>query len=121
MVPSETVLQKIMHAIAKAEGFYVSGSRPSRNHNPGDFEYDIIGKGVGKDGVYIIYPDDETGWLALHTQVLDMFNGGSHIYNSKMTILQVAMHYTATAQSAWASIVAEDLGVSVLTRLEELQ
>lgn len=29
----------ILEAIAKEEGYYVQGSRPGRNNNPGDLEY----------------------------------------------------------------------------------
>ena len=31
-----SIVDKIAQAIAYAEGFFVTGSRPQRNHNPGD-------------------------------------------------------------------------------------
>jgi hypothetical protein len=39
--PELTVISKIADAIAFAEGFYVPGSRPCRNNNPGDLERDL--------------------------------------------------------------------------------
>lgn len=108
-------------AIAWAEGYYVPGSRPNRNNNPGDLTVDTIGKGTGKDGPYIIYGTAADGWAALRRQVELMFTGQSRYYKPNMTIAQVASRYTTTEQSAWASNVASRLGVSVQTRLDEIR
>jgi hypothetical protein len=116
----QSLIAKISYAIATAEGFFVPGSRPQRNHNPGDFETDITGAGVGFDGPYVIYPSDSAGWAALDKQVGMMLDGTSHIYNPNMTIAQVAQHWTATEQTAWAENVAAQLGVTVFTRLSEI-
>lgn len=120
MNQSQWLIEKIAQAIATAEGFYVPGSRPARNHNPGDLTIDTIGQTVGRDGVYVVYSDDATGWAALRQQVQLMFSG-SHIYNPAMSILEVAANYTATDQMAWAKTVATKLGVSINTRLSELR
>lgn len=59
---------KFVEAIAKMEGFYVKGTRPQRNHNPGDIEYGkfaIAHGAIGTDGRFAIFPDDPTGFAAL--------------------------------------------------------
>jgi hypothetical protein len=113
------VVMKVADAIAFAEGYFASGSRPRRNNNPGDLERDITGKGIGRDGPYVIYANAQDGQEALEHQVSLMFEG-SPIYNPSMTIAEVAEHYTATEREAWAGNVAARLGVGVGTRLEEL-
>ncbi len=115
----EQVIDKIARAIAKAEGFFVPDSRPARNHNPGDFESDLTGKAVAHDGPYVIYASDDDGWDCLRTQVRLMFKG-SHIYTPQMSIMEVAQHYTATDQVAWAKIVADSLQVLPSTKLSQL-
>ena len=112
-------ISKIADAIAVAEGYFVSGSRPRRNHNPGDLERDVTGKGVGSDGPYVIYATPQDGREALEHQVRLIF-GGSHTYKSSMTIAEVARHYTATDPESWARNVAGHLGVSIDTRLDEI-
>lgn len=113
---NQQLIARIADAIAFAEGYYVAGSRPSRNNNPGDLERDLTGKGIGTDGPYIIYAAARDGWDALEYQVRLMFSG-SHIYKPAMTIAEVAQHYTATQESDWARAVAARLGVTVETRL----
>lgn len=119
-----SVINKLSYAIAIAEGFFKAGSRSARNHNPGDLETDVTGKGIGFDGAYVIYGSDSDGWDALNHQVALMF-GGSHIYTPSMTISQVAYAYADGAHdpegaAAWASNVASQLGVSIDTKLSEL-
>lgn len=116
---SNAVVSKLADAIEYAEGFFVSGSRPQRNNNPGDLETDITGAGIGFDGPYVVYPTYQAGRAALEQLIRLMFSG-SHIYKPSMTIAEVASHYTATQQDAWASTVAAHYGVSVNTRLEDL-
>lgn len=107
-------------AIAYAEGFYVNGSRPQRNNNPGDLTVDTTGRGIGKDGPFIIYRTVDDGWDALRQQVRLILTNTSHIYNTDMTIQDVANQYTATDQSAWALNVANRLGVSPDTKISTL-
>ncbi len=59
---NEAVISKIADAIAFAEGFFVAGSRPHRNNNPGDLERDLTSKGKGWDGPYVIYATPQKGW-----------------------------------------------------------
>jgi hypothetical protein len=117
---SEAVISKIADAIAFAEGYFVAGSRPRRNNNPGDLETDLTGKAAGWDGPYVVYATPADGQEALERQVTLMF-GGSHVYSPSMSIAEVAKHYTATEQEAWARNVAARLGVGVETRLEEIR
>jgi len=112
-------IARIADAIAFAEGYFVSGSRPRRNNNPGDLEHDVTGKGVGFDGPYVVYATPEDGRDALERQVRLMF-GGSHVYNPRMTIAEVAEKDTVTDAAVWARNVAARLGVTVETRLENV-
>ena len=126
---NEWTIVKISKAIAKAEGFYAipgvsSGhSRPARNHNPGDLTIDTIEQGSGIDqglhNSYVFYADNELGFAALRQQIRLMYDG-SKIYNPDMTILEIAKKYTATDQEAWARIVAQELKVSIDTKLKDL-
>jgi hypothetical protein len=114
------VVSKLADAIAFAEGYFEAGSRPRRNNNPGDLERDVTGKGIGRDGPYVIYANPEDGMEALEHQVRLMFKG-SHIYNPSMTIEEIAHYYTATDSQAWAINVSSRLGVPPGTRLAQLQ
>lgn len=115
-----SAISELSAGIALAEGFYVNGSRASRNHNPGDLTIDTIGKAVGKDGIFVVYANDVDGWSALHKQVELILTDASHIYNSNMTIQEIANRYTTTDQTAWALIVANKLGISPDTKVSTL-
>lgn len=118
----EAVVSKISDAIANAEGFFVKGSKPARNNNPGNLTSNIGGApaAVGKDGMFNVYLTPADGWSALNAQVRLMLNGKSKIYNPEMTIHQVAQKYTTTEQSIWASNVARHMGIPTTTRLSEI-
>lgn len=113
-------VQKIAQAIALAEGFYVSGSRPARNHNPGDMTQDLIGKSVGTDGIFVVYATDDDGWANLYAQIEKWLDGNSSHATSDSTILEIANFYTTTDQTAWATTVANELGVSLDTPIGEV-
>lgn len=106
--------------IAIAEGFFVTGSRPQRNNNPGDLTVDTINAGIGKDGPFIIYATEDDGWRALYKQVELIFTNASRIYDSNMSIRQIAQKYTTTDQLAWAENVARTLGISIDTPISTL-
>jgi len=58
----------LLEAIAREEGYYVSGSRPARNNNPGDLTYCVETMRAGAtagDPRFAIFPDARTGWNAL--------------------------------------------------------
>lgn len=113
------VIDKLSKAIARAEGFYVPGSRPARNHNPGNMTQDLIKKSIGKDDSFVIYANDADGFENLRRQLWLVW-GGSAYYNPTMTIEEFARVWTTTQQSSWASNVASALGVSVDTQLQQL-
>jgi len=111
-------VQRIAQAIASAEGFYVAGSRPARNHNPGDMTADLVGKSVGTDGMFVVYATDDDGWANLYAQVNAWLNGTSKHHSSDSTIADLAglgseTGYTSTEQESWATNVANQLGVDV--------
>lgn len=109
--------QKIAQAIASAEGFYVAGSRPARNHNPGDMTADLVGASTGTDGMFVVYDTDADGWNNLYAQVNAWLEGTSKHAGPDSTITDVAAFYTTTEQDAWAANVAASLGVSVDTTI----
>lgn len=62
----------LQEAIAKQEGFYISGSVASRNHNPGNIisssfaiQHGAILPAEKAETIYAIFPDDASGWAAL--------------------------------------------------------
>ncbi len=118
----DAIIAQFAEAIAWAEGFYVPGSRPARNHNPGNLTVDLTGggQGVGMDGPFIVYGSDADGFADLQIQIRKIFDGTSRFYNSGMTIFEVAKRWTTTDQIAWAQIVAQKLGVTVNDTLASL-
>jgi hypothetical protein len=112
-------VQALAKAIATAEGFYVKGSRPQRDNNPGDMTQDLIGKGVGMDGPFVVYGNVADGWANLYAQINLWLSGGSSHANPDSTISDLSSFYTTDsppgAQNTWAVNVANDLGVSTDT------
>lgn len=108
------------NAIAVAEGYFVSGSRAQRNNNPGNLTVDTTGKSIGRDGMFIIYGSAADGWDALKKQVSLILTNASQIYNSNMTVYEIAQRYTTTEQLAWATNVARSLGISPDTKISAL-
>ena len=54
-----------LEAVAREEGFYVEGSRPQRNKNPGDIEYGRFSKAHGavlSDGRFAVFATVEQGF-----------------------------------------------------------
>jgi hypothetical protein len=118
---------KIAQAIAHAEGFFVSdpNARPRRNHNPGDMTSDLVGRGIGKDGSFIVFATDADGWANLYAQVNAWLNGTSRFHSGQSSIADLAglgdeTGYTSTDQVAWANTVAAKLNVSIDTSLAEI-
>jgi hypothetical protein len=119
-----TAIQMFSDGIALAEGFYVAGSRAARNHNPGNLTLDITDTGIGKDGMFIVYRNDVDGWNALRRQVELILTDASGVYDSQMTLRQIAQKYastsTATEQLNWAINVASKLGIDIDTPVSNL-
>lgn len=108
-------VEKLAQAIASAEGFYVSGSRASRNHNPGDMTQDLIGKGIGMDGPFVIYGSDADGFANLFAQINKWLRGESPNATAESTISDLSHFYTTDNQASWAMNVANAAGVSIDT------
>lgn len=113
-------VKKISEAIAYAEGFNLPNSRPQRNNNPGDIEADLIHKAIGYDGPFPIYATPEDGWENLYTQVSRMLSGTSGKYSPSESISQIAHTYAGKGWYDWANNVANYLGVSTDTTLEQI-
>lgn len=62
------ILSALAQAIARFEGYFVSGSRAARNNNPGNLR-DLSGRlypGYPRDsGGFIVFPTAAAGWHAL--------------------------------------------------------
>jgi hypothetical protein len=68
----------LLEAMARQEGFYVKGSRPQRNNNPGDIEYGKFARAhgaIGTDGRFAIFPDAETGFAAMRALLASAYKG----------------------------------------------
>ena len=107
-------------AIAKAEGFGVKGTVPTRYHNPGDIRSRLPHAYKGQIGLnpqgYVIFKNDKAGFAALETNLLLMASGDSKFYGPSMTITKVAKVY-ATGWRLWSKNVCKTLGVPPTTTL----
>jgi len=104
----EHKLDAFAHAIAKAEGFGLRNTLPTRFHNPGD---------IKRKGHYIRFKSDAEGWSALRKQIARLASGESKHYRLDMTIDQVSKTYAGDHR--WGRIVARELGVSPSATLDE--
>jgi|HubBroStandDraft_1064217.scaffolds.fasta_scaffold133585_3 hypothetical protein len=107
-------------AVAKAEGFGVKGTVPTRYHNPGDIRSTSLHAYKGQVGLnrcgYVIFKNDKAGFAALESNLILMASGQSKHYGPNMTITKVAKTY-ATGWKLWAKNVSKTLGVSPTTTL----
>ena len=110
-------IKAIAEAIARAEGWYATSDTPNlpqRLNNPGNLK--------DSSGKLRQFSTPEDGWSALYRQVNLMVSGLSRIYNPNMTISEVAMLYTGNDRpDDWSRIVSGQLGVTPLTRLNEIE
>lgn len=113
-------VQTIAQAIATAEGFFVSGSRASRDHNPGDMTQDLVGKGIGMDGPFVVFASDQDGWANLYAQINKWLRGESSNATAESTISDLSRFYTTDNQASWAMNVANAAGVSIDTPIGEI-
>jgi hypothetical protein len=99
-------------AIAHAEGYYIPGSRPWRNNNPGDISDPSFG-GVTRiavdSGGLSVFATAQDGWTALYAKLQNALNGGSNVYSPAGTISDWAWSWTATNPDDWANNVASNL------------
>jgi hypothetical protein len=87
-------MMKLLEAMARQEGFFVIGSRPQKNNNPGDIEYGGFASKNGAikgDPRFAIFPDIETGYKAMAALLLEHYNG--------MTIEQALNKYAPPVEN----------------------
>jgi len=111
----------LARAIAKAEGFGVKGSVPTRCHNPGDIRALPGTHYPGQVGLnksrYVIFKNDSAGWAALQHQLNKIANRESTHYTPEMSIRQLARVYGG--DSNWVKAVAHSIGVPPGTTIAE--
>lgn len=112
-------VQQLAAAIARAEGFGVRGSRPTRNNNPGDIRTAGVrypGQRRIAAGRYVVFATPADGWAALQAQIVRILEGRSRYYTLHTTINQMSRRYAETWQP-WAKQVARGLRVPGTTTL----
>lgn len=112
--------QPLALAIAKAEGFGIKGTIPTRCHNAGDLKgHGYIGQlGVCKGG-HAIFRTDADGWSALNRQLEKIISGESTKYSVNMSLREMGKKYAGNWR-LWSKNVAHNLGVTPDTTLAEL-
>ena len=99
-------------AIAHAEGFWVPGSLPRRNHNPGDL-LDAAGRNPQ-------YADILTGAAATVRELVLIFTRASRVYSLAMTWRRMSQLWTGGDNAAaWCAAVCDDLGVDPDSTLQQ--
>jgi hypothetical protein len=94
-----------MQALARQEGFYVSGSRAARNFNPGNIDYgkfaqahggvlETIPAGYNEQPRFAAWPDADSGFAAMRALLTSAYIG--------LTV--------ADAVSKWAPGIENDTG-----------
>jgi hypothetical protein len=71
-------VQTFMQAIAREEGFYVPGTRPNRNNNPGDIEWGRFTQAHGAtcgDPRFAVFPFWTDGFAAMRALLLSAYVG----------------------------------------------
>lgn len=111
-------IQTFANGIARAEGFYVSGSVPQRANNPGDLK--VPGLPTLPGTSITQFDSVGAGWAALYRQLWLIVTGESSYYNLDMTISDMAATWTTSAPSGWAANVGSALGVDVSTPLYQV-
>jgi len=111
-------------AIQSFEG-WDPGSRSYRNNNPGNLRSKTLPtylKGaIGLDDEkHVIFDTYENGYNALIRQLKLAFTGKSNNFNPDMTLYQFFDKYAEANSGNYARAVAEKLGVSPETTLNEL-
>jgi hypothetical protein len=108
-------------AIKDFEGYY-AGSVSERNNNPGNLRYSPFQTGK-RDG-FSYFETYERGYYALIYQIELAVTDRSAVYHSDMTIQEFFNVYAPASDdnqpSIYADTVAQQIGVSVNTKLSEL-
>lgn len=97
---SPSPMEALAGAIAKAEGFGVHGTIPTRLHNPGDIRSTMRHAYPGQVGLdkhgHVIFKSDRAGWAALREQIEKIVSGESKHYSVNMTLRQLARRYATS-------------------------
>jgi hypothetical protein len=110
-------------AIARAEGFFVSGSIPDRANNPGNLKIGTVSGLQPLSNGISVFPSRDAGWAALYRQLGLIATSKSKVYTSGplTTIREMGNKWAPggieNVAGQWASSVAKILGVSVDTPL----
>lgn len=125
---ADTKIMQFAIAIARAEGFYVSNSVPSKINNPGDLKVPGTPADQQTDSGLTVFETVEDGWSALYHQ-LELITSGRSLYKLDWTIKQMGDRWAPPPRKpgddvnipgAWAVNVARALGVSVDTPLRDV-
>lgn len=101
-------MKTIMEAMAAMEGFYVPGTRPARNNNPGDIDFGKFAAAhggvletvaAGEKARFAYFPSEDAGFAAMRALLLSGYAG--------MTI--------EAAMNKWAPPVENQTNVYVST------
>jgi hypothetical protein len=68
----------LLQAMARAEGFYVDGTRAARNRNPGNIEWGKFSRAHGAtqgDPRFAIFPDEATGFACMRALLQSAYEG----------------------------------------------
>ncbi len=125
-------LNVFAEAIKDHEGWY-AGSRSYRQNNPGNLRYSPYQ--IGTSGGYSVFKDYDMGWQALIHQLTIVCKGTSKAYSgrakelgltdsSELTIAQFFAIYAPSVDNnnpdAYALSVAQNIGVSITTKMKEI-
>ena len=65
-------------AIAREEGYYLPNTRPARNNNPGDIEFDMFAQAHGAthgDPRFAVFPSPDAGFQAMRALLRSAYMG----------------------------------------------
>jgi hypothetical protein len=114
--------KNLAQAIARAEGFGVVGTIPTRLHNPGDLRALSPHTYPGQIGVdskrYAIFRNDRAGWAALYHQLDKIMAGASRFYSPQITFQQFSRAY-AEVNGVWLRNVCNILKVTPAETFEQ--
>jgi hypothetical protein len=115
-----TKVEELACAMARTEGWMVSGSLPNRLHNPGDIRSRLKNAYPGQIGLYhgyVIFRNDRAGWRVLEDQIIAIVTGESKRYVQGMTFAQIAKVYAASPQ--WPKTFCKILHISPQLTFQE--
>ena len=121
---SSTLVNQLASAIATQEGYGAANSACTSINNPG-----CLRAGPGQTGTsaqgFAVFPDADTGWSALDSQIQSNINLGVNLQQFFAGEPGVYPGYAPSADSnnpsAYANNVASAVGISTTTPLSQIQ